>query len=363
VTSNTLGAVTAGLVAFITSAVATPVVAKAARQWGILDHPNIRSSHRAVTPRAGGLAVLMGVAVALVFASPGTSDDAAARGLLAGTAVIALVGLLDDRFGLSPLVRIAFQVVAASVVVWASGGIARLPLPPPLDLPLGTLAVPVAVLWILAVVNFYNFLDGIDGLAALQAVVTGLGLALAAWDPLAAAAGVAIAGACAAFLIYNWAPASIFLGDVGSATLGFVLAALALRAPTGSRSAAVFLLSISLWFFLADATWTLIARAARGQRVYQAHREHFYQRLAASGWGHAKVTVALGAAAASLTSLAVLSWGSGPHPAVDWGLLGLALVLFGGEVELVRRQEAGSRAGSIINDSRTRRPGGRFSAS
>ena len=129
-------------------------------------------------------------------------------------------------------------------------------------------------------VNFFNFLDGIDGLAAVQAVVTAAGIALAGWDPFAALLAAALAGATAGFLPYNWSRASIFLGDVGSYFLGYTLATLPLAAPPASRPQAVLFVALSLWLFLADAAWTLVRRARSGAPWYAAHREHLYQQLA-----------------------------------------------------------------------------------
>jgi Fuc2NAc and GlcNAc transferase len=257
--------------------------------------------------------------------------------LLAGLA-LALVGLWDDRFGLSPLLRLAFQLAAALAAVWGGAGIDRLPLPPPLDLPLHGLGGALAVLWIVAVVNFYNFLDGIDGLAALQGVVTGLGLTLAAWDPLSAGVGAALAGACLGFLLFNWSPATIFMGDIGSCFLGYTLSALPLLAPVESRPRAVLFVAASLWLFLADATWTLARRVVRGERWYQAHREHLYQHLALR-FGHGRVAAALGLGSCALTGVALQAWRKA-DPVWAWSGLALALVLFGVEWGMARGGES-----------------------
>jgi UDP-N-acetylmuramyl pentapeptide phosphotransferase/UDP-N-acetylglucosamine-1-phosphate transferase len=194
----------------------------------------------------------------------------------------------------------------------------------------------VAVLWIVAVVNFYNFLDGIDGLAALQAAVTGLGLALAAWHPLSAPMGLALAGSCLAFLLFNWSPASIFMGDVGSCFLGYTLSALPLLAPVPSRSRAVLFVALSLWLFLADATWTLARRVARGERWYQAHREHLYQHLALR-YGHGRVAAGIGLASFALTGMALLAWHRG-EALWAWAGLAMGVVFFGVEWGLARRE-------------------------
>jgi Fuc2NAc and GlcNAc transferase len=322
-------------VSFAVAAAVTPLIRAAARRAGLLDRPNPRSSHQRVIPRGGGAAIVLAVLVGL---SASSSPWATAVALLGPGLALALVGLWDDRFGISPLLRLAFQLAAALAAVWGGAGIDRLPLPPPLDLALHGLGGIFAVLWIVAVVNFYNFLDGIDGLAALQGVVTGLGLALAGWDPLSAGLGAALAGACLGFLLFNWSPATIFMGDIGSCFLGYTLAALPLLAPVDARPRAVLFVALSLWLFLADATWTLARRVARGERWYQAHREHLYQQLALR-WGHGRVAAGLGLGSCLLTGMALLAWRRA-DAAWAWAGLAVALMFFAVEVEMVRRRES-----------------------
>jgi len=306
----------------------TPLLRAAARRLGLLDKPNPRSSHQTVVPRGGGLAIALGTLVALGVAGGGLGGRATP--VLLGALALAVVGLLDDRMSLSPGARVAAQLVVAALVVLELGGLERLPLPPPLDPPLGALGAPLAVLWIVAVVNFFNFLDGIDGLATLQAVVTASGIALAAREPALVLLAGALAGAALGFLPFNWARASVFLGDVGSYFLGFALAALPLAALPDWRSGAVLFVALSLWLFLADATWTLARRGLRGARVHEAHREHIYQRLA-SRFGHARVTLSIGIGSAVLTAVALVALASGSS-ALAWSGLGLALLLFAAEV-------------------------------
>ncbi|HEX9190310.1 MAG TPA: hypothetical protein VGB87_24750, partial [Vicinamibacteria bacterium] len=206
--------------AFAATIVLTPLVRSGARRVGFLARPNERSSPTTVVPRAGGVALLAGVGLSLALAPASPWPMPAGAALLAGGLVLAAVGLFDDRVGLSPALRLAFQVAAAIGFVSAAGALDRAPLPAPLDVRLGPVGGVASVLWIVAVVNFYNFMDGIDGLAGLQAVVTGAGVALAGFDPFASLLAAALAGAAAGFLPYNWSPATLFLGDVGSGALG-----------------------------------------------------------------------------------------------------------------------------------------------
>ena len=305
----------------------TPVLRALARRFGLLDRPNPRSSHAGVVPRAGGAAIAVSVLAASALA-PVVWREPSVVVLLAAL-LLGAIGLVDDRFGLSPTARIAAQLAVAALVVGALGGIERLPLPAPLDVALGPIGVPLAMLWIVAVVNFFNFLDGIDGLAALQAVVTAAGVAIAPFEPGAVLLAAALGGAALGFLPFNWSPASVFLGDVGSYFIGCALAALPLTARHDARPGAVLLVALSLWLFLADASLTLARRALRGERVWEAHREHLYQRLARR-FGHARVTLALGAGSALITAAALAAAERAPA-AGAWAAVALALLLFGSE--------------------------------
>jgi UDP-N-acetylmuramyl pentapeptide phosphotransferase/UDP-N-acetylglucosamine-1-phosphate transferase len=320
----------------------TPLFLRVARRWGLLDRPNARSAHTRATPRGGGLVVLAAAALAFaLFAAPLSRAQAA---VIAGALLMALAGFVDDRLQLPVAPKLLVQVSIAAGVVWAGdGALARLPLPPPLDAPLGGVGAVVAVAWLVAVVNFYNFLDGIDGLAALQGVITGAGIALAGWDAAATAAGAALAGACLGFLVFNWSPARVFLGDTGSALLGFTFAALPLLAPPAPRPAAVLFVALSLWLFLADAAWTIGRRLSLGQDVLAAHREHVYQRLVDRGLAHRDVALGVGAGSAVLTVLALFAWRTG-SPALAWLALAAGALAFAFELAVLRRRDGGPRA-------------------
>jgi UDP-N-acetylmuramyl pentapeptide phosphotransferase/UDP-N-acetylglucosamine-1-phosphate transferase len=197
------------------------------------------------------------------------------------------VSWIDDVRSLPAAVRLAVQLVAIGLALRAglpAGPVFQGWLPPALD------GIATAVLW-LWFINLFNFMDGIDGLAGGEAAAIGLGLMLFAGigigrDPELMMLGAAVAAAAAGFLVWNWAPARIFLGDVGSVPLGYLLGFLLLdQAAQGSWEIALIL----PLYFLADATITLLRRLWRGERVWQAHREHFYQRAVQRGHGHAAV--------------------------------------------------------------------------
>jgi UDP-N-acetylmuramyl pentapeptide phosphotransferase/UDP-N-acetylglucosamine-1-phosphate transferase len=327
----------------IVTLVATPLVRAAALRFGLVDNPGPRSSHRTPTPRGGGIAIALGLAAVLAAAAPYGTRRPDTIAFMLGAFLIAAVGALDDRLGVPPRVRFAAHVVAAVVMVVGSGPLTRLPLPPPLDFPLGPVGAPLAVFWIVAVVNLYNFMDGIDGIAALHAITAGLALAWSDADPIVVLVGAAVAGSGAGFLPWNWAPARIFLGDVGSGLVGYTLAAVPFLAPPETRDKVVLLVGTSLSLFLADATLTVVRRLAKGRRWDEAHREHLYQRWANAGAGHAPVAAWIAAGSAATTLVALLAWRSGAA-SLGWAALLVGAMGFAFEWRVVRRIEGRAAA-------------------
>jgi Fuc2NAc and GlcNAc transferase len=293
------------LLAFVVSWSATKLLVHFLISRNILDVPNGRSSHGMPTPRGGGVGILLGLAVALTAAKMLNLPVVSLKILLA-TLAVAVGGALDDvRRGIPALVRLAIQGAAAYSIVGVGGGLERLPLPAPLDIQLYGWGVLLATVWIVAVCNFFNFLDGIDGYAGTQAALAGLGFCIFGNATLMATS-LALIGACLGFLILNWHPARVFMGDVGSGALGFLLASLPFALPAGPRETSVFAVGLFLWFFLSDGLFTLLIRLARGERVWTAHRTHLYQRLVLAGMSHDSVVVRLGSVGLLLTLLTAM---------------------------------------------------------
>ena len=322
---------------FVTGAVSAVVSWAAVRMLipvlrsRVVDEPNERSSHSVPTPRGGGIGVIAGVAAGVGVAL-WTGLDVGPGWYWCCVALAALLGLMDDtRGGLSPGLRFLAQIVLAGVAVGWAGPLMRFPLPAPLNLQLGVLGYVAGVVWIVGVINIYNFLDGIDGYASVQGIVAALGSALIIGG-VTQPVGTAVAGGCAGFLVFNWHPAKVFLGDVGSGFLGAVLALLPFTAPPAERSSAVLAVALCLWFFLADGTLTLAMRAARKERLWQAHRSHLYQRLTRTGLNHAHVVLSVIPAAILVVGVTWLSRGSNSGSLLGretWVPLGLALLLTG----------------------------------
>lgn len=309
------------LVALAATRLAIPVLTRR-----VLDVPNDRSSHTTPTPRGGGLGVMAGVLVGYaggILLYPDTSQ-ATAIALLAGLFLM-IVSFLDDLKPRPASVRLLAQIIAVAIGLHALGhGAFPGLLPGPFDLAL------TGFLW-LWFLNLFNFMDGIDGLAGGEAVSVGLGLGLAAVLGLAPAdilpLGWSIAAAALGFLVWNWHPARIFMGDVGSVPLGYLLGFLLVRVAaaeteTMAPHAGLAIALILPLYFVMDASITLIRRLLRGKKPTEAHREHFYQRAVIAGQSHSTVTTKILVFNALLVLLAVLAAPLLPIPAT-----GVAVIL------------------------------------
>jgi Fuc2NAc and GlcNAc transferase len=276
-----------------TSALLTGVVRKLAVAHGVLDIPNERSSHSGATPRGGGAAIVFAVTVAFgLLAVFGVMRSDFLLALEVGGLAVATVGFIDDRGKVPPGIRLVVHLAAASWAMYWLGS-----LPPLLVagyvLKLGWIGQLLGVLAIVWTLNLCNFMDGIDGIAASEAAFVAFA---GAWlssrggtEPQVAAAAWVFGAACVGFLLWNWPPARIFMGDVGSGYLGYVIGVLALAA-SRENPAALWVWLILGGVFFVDATVTLARRLLRGERVYEAHRSHAYQWLARRWGSHKSVT-------------------------------------------------------------------------
>ena len=278
------------VVAAILTAGLIPALDRWARASGrLLDRPNDRSSHRVPTPRVGGAAIVVAVFAGLALAGAIGAPPVPRPGLLAaGALAIATMSLLDDLRSLPVLVRLAGHALVAGGVVIDVG---PWPVHALLDrLPL--VSMVVGALWIVGLVNAYNFMDGIDGLAGSQAVVAGAGwaiLGVVTGAPELTGPALALAAASAAFLAFNWHPARVFMGDTGSAFLGYAFAVMPVAIAPSPRVFAAAALFV--WPFIFDAAFTFVRRLARGENVVRAHRSHLYQRLISTGLSHRQVSL------------------------------------------------------------------------
>src|SRR5215469_3116939 len=295
------------------SAILTALMRDWLRRRAILDRPGERSSHATPVPRGAGLAVVAVLAVAwLGLAAYGaTPADTVVVALLA--LALALLSFLDDLRGLPVAVRLAAHFAAALIALAffpRDALVFQGLLPLPFD------RAAAALLWVWFV-NLYNFMDGIDGITGVETVCIGLGVAIVSFAgnrDLTALALVAVAVALG-FLRFNWQPASVFLGDAGSVPLGYVMGWLLLVLARDGLWAPALILPL---YYLADATVTLARRARRGEALWQAHRDHFYQRALRDN-DHAAVAQLVLVGDIGLIVLALL--------ALDWPLIGLGLAV------------------------------------
>ncbi len=328
-TDLALALVAAAVAAIATAAATSWWLTRNATRLGLVDVPNSRSAHRQAMPRGGGIGIAAGITAGfLVLVATGMSLALPLMAALTGATAISILGLLDDIRSIPARYRLVVQALVAVAVVYEIGGIAKLPLPPPLDLPLAWLGAPLAVLWLMAITNFFNFMDGLDGLAGGQAIVSCAGVALAGWALGATQFAVILAGATLGFLVLNIPPARIFLGDVGSTGLGFSIGVLPLLAPSADRNRAILAVMIGLALFLLDPIETLLRRLRAGHRLGVAHRSHSYQRIARAAGTHWPVTAALVLCGLVLTASGGLSYrAQGP----TWPFLAIGLAAFSAE--------------------------------
>lgn len=306
------------------------------RRWSvrrrILDVPNDRSSHTEPTPRGGGL--IVGTICLLVFGVYSLIFRVDfAWSYLTGAWLIIAVSWLDDLFTVAFGWRFLCHGLAAILVIWSLGYWENVYLPNGVTVYIGQFGILVTFFWVVWMINAYNFMDGIDGIAAAVAVAAGIGWLFVGFllqmETTGFYAGV-IVSASLGFLAHNWHPAKIFMGDTGSAFLGFSFAVLPLLAKNesaveNSTSRLLPLIAVSLiWLFLFDTILTFLRRAVKGEKIWQAHRGHLYQKLVIAGYTHRAVSVLYGAATVSTVVFLIYAARQNINPAS--GLILLAIL-------------------------------------
>ncbi len=272
----------------------------------ILAHPNERTLHSMPTPQTGGLAVIGSVVISLILAASvlaiiQPSKPVLPKGVASGSVwivvsvlLIFVVSFIDDCVGLPVALRLGIQAVSACIIIGGVGlTLSSIPIPGGPNILLGLAAIPVSVLVLLWMANLYNFMDGMDGFAGGMTFF-GFGfLAYFGWQahfPVMLIIATFVAMGALGFLTHNFPPARIFMGDAGSITLGFLAGTLMIL---GVRDG-IFEIWVPIIIFspfIADATVTLLKRVIRRKKVWEAHREHYYQRLVLSGWSHRRTVL------------------------------------------------------------------------
>jgi len=315
----------------------------------MLDIPNARSSHTRPTPRGGGIGIVIGVLIGAwgLFISRilCMSFREIAALSLAG-AIVALIGWLDDIHRLPYAIRLIVQAISSAVILIAIGYFQTITVPFIGEIHLYSIGIPFTLLWMMGLTNAYNFMDGIDGIAGGQAVVAGLGWTIMGFmsgQSFVSLIGMILAASSLGFLFHNWPPARIFMGDVGSAFIGFTLAVIPILAAQRDPRCMVAGILV-VWPFIFDTSFTLVRRLTNKENIFVAHRSHVYQRLVIAGYSHRFVTLIYMGLALIGTVIALLWYKRAPFVSVV--VIVLPILLFAGLWRFTVRAESRAHSGA-----------------
>ncbi len=295
------------------------------RRRALLDQPTERSSHKSPTLFGGGLAVHAAICICWGLAAwnplwwPELMGGAFPPSILIGMVILAIVSWFDDLRGLSQIYRLVSQVIVVAGILYYTGDGRGPVFQGLLSAELDTILSGLLWVWF---INLFNFMDGIDGISSVETIGVSLGLILLAAYGISTSwlAASILAGVALGFLWWNWHPARIFLGDVGSVPLGFLLGWLLLSLAAEGQWAAALILP---FYYLVDATLTLLNRMTRGEKFWESHKQHFYQQAVVKGYSHARVSIAVAIGSLALVGLSLTA----VHAPVS-GLVGAASVVF-----------------------------------
>ena len=307
----------AAIVAFLICFGMTPPVKRFAELIGAVDQPSERRINKVPIPRMGGLAIFLGfVLTALLFVPLSTQ----VTGILLGAVIIAVMGAVDDIVSLNPWIKLLGQIVAAVVVIRCGVVFDAISNPNPLAevtfIEIGWLSVPLTILWIVACTNAVNLIDGLDGLAVGVSTISSLTMlvvSLIVSEPPVSLLLAALTGACIGFMPYNLNPAKIFMGDVGSQLLGFVLSTVSILGLFKLHAIITFVVPfLALALPLADTTFAFFRRILRGQSPFHPDRGHLHHRLLDMGMSQKQAVALMYGISAVLGLSAVLMAGKSP---------------------------------------------------
>jgi Fuc2NAc and GlcNAc transferase len=307
-----------------------------ARRSGMVDHPGERHSHTVATPRGGGAGIILALLITSLFL-PGSGGEIWGKCILPCVVVLAIVGWRDDHAALSARFRILVQLAASIYLVMCAHDHGWVP---------GAGGPFLAVLALVWMSNLYNFMDGSNGMAGLQGVFGGVVLSwlfASAGEYDLASVSALVAACCAGFLPWNLGRARVFMGDVGSVSLGFVFGAL-LVSGVGVKAFSVPIAVLVMLVFLTDSTLTLLVRVIKGEQWYNAHKQHLYQRLIAHGWTHNRVALFYQAINLAMVVPGIVV--AIKYPALAWIMVMAWILIFSvGWLLVTRRLEGLARAG------------------
>ncbi len=315
-------------VSFIVTLLATPLLRRVALAFGICDLPSPRRINKKPVPNLGGVAIYLGILAGILL---NTSQGNLIKGILVGSTIIALVGLLDDLVGLSPPLKLGGQILAALSLIPFGVEIQFITNPWGGMFFLGAWSVPLTVLWVVGITNTVNFIDGLDGLAAGVAVIASGTLAIVAMQEGqlgAAIMALIIAGSALAFLFFNFHPAKIFMGDTGAMVLGFILASTSVIGALKSATAMTVLVPVlALGVPIADTLLAIVRRSTNGHSIALADKDHIHHRLLRLGFSHRGAVLVVYGTTMFLGFMAVLI--NSMRGLESFLLLGLSAVVLG----------------------------------
>lgn len=318
---------------------ATPVIRRVASRLGIVDRPDARRVHLAPVPLLGGIAIYAGFIVALLLFGEGWVVSQAI-GILVGATIVSFLGIWDDRWGVRPVLKLSGQAIAAGILIISGVQVSFLPHP--------ALNIAITLLWIVGITNALNLLDNMDGLSGgVGAVAAGFFLLLAAWNGqyLVASLAAALLGVCIGFLVYNFNPATIFMGDAGSMFLGFILAVVGIKLRFPGRPNAItwMIPVVVLGLAIFDTTLVVFSRLRRGiNPLTNPGKDHVSHRLVLLGLSQRQAVVLLYGVCGVLGLVGVVIM----HSSLAQAYLAGAAVFLAGLVSLIALERVNSTGGS-----------------
>lgn len=294
------------IICFLASVALTPLVKKFAIYIGAVDKPNQRKVHQKIMPRLGGLAIYISMLIGFAIAQP---DSEFTWPILIGATIIVITGIFDDRFEISPKVKLLGQILAAAVVIYAGVQVPIINLPFGATINLGIFAIPFTLLWIVGVTNAINLIDGLDGLAAGVSsivLITISAMAMFMGNTFAVVIGTILLASTLGFLLYNFHPAKIFMGDTGALLLGFMISVISIL---GFKSITVYSLILPIIILgvpISDTMFAIIRRIVNKKPLSAPDKSHLHHCLLRLGFSHRQTVLIIYAMSAFFGIAAVM---------------------------------------------------------
>ena len=316
-------------VSMIVSLITAPIVIAVSKKLDIVDKPNFRKVHTKPISMMGGAVILIAFFIGIWLGHPIERET---KPLLLGAIVIYLVGLIDDLYDINPILKLLGQIAAASIVVMYGVTIDFITLPMGPTLHFGWFSIPITIIWFVAIINAINLIDGLDGLAAGVSTIAYVTIAFIAILQgnifIIMICSVQI-GALLGFLVFNFHPAKIFLGDNGALLLGFIIAFVSLLGFKNITLISLFFPVVILAVPFIDTLFAMIRRVKKGQRIMQADKSHLHHRLLDLGYTHRQTVILIYAIAIMFSVVSVILYLSQP-----WGVF-LMIILIILTIELI----------------------------